>query len=398
MLKKLLLIISALTPLYLVRFSVGNIPTNLFEMLLLLGIAVFILKKQGFAFKFKDFFKQNHYFIFGLSLLLFGLLISTANNGVLPSELGILKSWFVVPLIFALAIYSSWGKTADVESMLKIWFYSWSLLALSALIAKFVFVLQTYDGRLAFIYGSPNYLAMLLAPAVIIGTHLIRYGKQKNLLLICQFLIIAALYFTYSYATWISLLLALGFQLLPKLIPTKRLKLFAAFSLLIILLGVSQLSNPKFQTLVNFSERSSLSSRLMIWKAATKILSDHVATGIGPGNFQIEYLKYQRYFPPYLEWAVPQPHNLLLAFWLQSGILGLIGFILIISNIIYRLLKNKESGLSLVLMSYFVYLILHGLLDTPIWKNDLSFIFWVLIFAALFISQKQKTKPRDLDL
>ena len=27
--------------------------------------------------------------------------------------------------------------------------------------------------------------------------------------------------------------------------------------------------------------------------------------------------EYQKHFPPYLEWAVPQPHNLYLAFWLQ---------------------------------------------------------------------------------
>jgi O-antigen ligase len=388
MLKKLLLLISALTPLYLVRFSLG-IPTNLFEILLLIAIFAFAFKRKTFDL---TIFKRNRFFTFALLALLVGLIISIAYSNNYLTGLGILKSWFVFPIIFALIIQSSWEKPSDLKLMLRLWFYAWSLLAIFALIG-FAFDFQTYDGRLAFIYDSPNYFAMLLAPAIIFGIYLIKHSdsnKQKTVLWICQLIVMAALYLTYSYAAWFSILIAICFQLMPKDLPRTRLfKFLAFFFLFAIFLVSTQFKTSKFQDLISLNERSSLSSRTMIWKAATKIISNNPVIGIGPGNFQMEYLKYQKYFPPYLEWAVPQPHNLLLAFWLQSGILGLLGFILIMLNVLYTLIKNSNE-LSIMLASYFIYLMLHGLIDTPIWKNDLSFIFWVLIFAALFVSKKQR--------
>jgi len=124
----------------------------------------------------------------------------------------------------------------------------------------------------------------------------------------------------------------------------------------------------------------------MVWSAAGKILADNWLLGIGPGMFQQYYLEYQKYFPvPYLEWAVPQPHNLFLAFWLQAGILGLIGFIWLIINFFRRLFNffiNQKSPLALSLMAIMVYILAHGLLDTTYWKNDLSLIFWTIIASG----------------
>ena len=141
----------------------------------------------------------------------------------------------------------------------------------------------------------------------------------------------------------------------------------------------------KFQTFLD-SPRSSLESRLMIWQSAWTIIKDHSLIGIGPGMFQKYYLDYQAKFPPYLEWAVPQPHNIFLAFWLQTGLLGLIGFIWLLFRFFESVTPNRSDTpqkiskkLSLVLMAAMIYILIHGLVDTPYWKNDLSIIFWLLI-------------------
>ncbi|OGI21597.1 MAG: hypothetical protein A3J06_01000 [Candidatus Moranbacteria bacterium RIFCSPLOWO2_02_FULL_48_19] len=110
--------------------------------------------------------------------------------------------------------------------------------------------------------------------------------------------------------------------------------------------------------------------------------------GIGLGRFQEVYLEYQKYFPPYLEWAVPQPHNLYLAVWLQTGLLGLIGFILLVSRAIILLIKNKSRESALLLGLLTLYLI-YGLFDTPFFKTDLAFSFWLVIALIMTLPKPE---------
>jgi O-antigen ligase len=128
----------------------------------------------------------------------------------------------------------------------------------------------------------------------------------------------------------------------------------------------------------------------MLWQAALRIGTDNFFLGIGPGMFQKHYLDYQKYFIPYLEWAVPQPHNILLAFWIQNGVFGVVGFVLLVfwffKNGILR--KNAGNrGLYALLMLIMVYFLAHGLVDTTYWKNDLSLVFWLIIFLAVYLNQ-----------
>ncbi|NCU42620.1 MAG: hypothetical protein EOM19_07995, partial [Candidatus Moranbacteria bacterium] len=113
--------------------------------------------------------------------------------------------------------------------------------------------------------------------------------------------------------------------------------------------------------------------------------------GVGPGNFQEKYLEYQVYYPPYPEWAVPQPHNIFLAFWLQTGFIGFLGFIVLFFSSIYRAGKNilyfqkKEKKFFLMIVLFgFSFLLLTfvwGMVDTLFWKNDLSLLFWFVVFS-----------------
>ncbi|KKQ00231.1 MAG: hypothetical protein US09_C0017G0018 [Candidatus Moranbacteria bacterium GW2011_GWD1_36_198] len=99
----------------------------------------------------------------------------------------------------------------------------------------------------------------------------------------------------------------------------------------------------------------------------------------------------QKYYPPYLEWAVPQPHNIFLAFWLQTGFLGFIGFLFLLLftfTTLWQQLKNKKNtALTAPLLGFFIYSILHGLVDTIYWKNDLAFLFWICLFLVLFLQK-----------
>jgi len=129
------------------------------------------------------------------------------------------------------------------------------------------------------------------------------------------------------------------------------------------------------------------------------MLKNNFIFGIGPGNFQNKYLEYQKYFPPYLEWAVPEPHNIYLAFWLQSGIIGFTGFIILIFSWLKKITKEilnnqKNSHILAVSLGIMTYILIHGIFDTTYWKNDLSLVFWIIFSMALLIQDRVKLAER----
>jgi putative inorganic carbon (HCO3(-)) transporter len=201
-------------------------------------------------------------------------------------------------------------------------------------------------------------------------------------LFIAHCLLLTVIYLTYSYGAWLGLMASFIFLLI--IFYQKRIQL-GRFRLVLLAIGLiflvfvsaclSQIPGQKFQDLMELSYPS-LKSRLIIWQSAWQMTKDHPLVGIGPGLFQKYYLDYQTQMPPYLEWAVPQPHNLFLAFWLQTGLFGLLGFIWLLA-LFFRQGKSGQL-INYFLMAAMIYLLAHGLIDTTYWKNDLAIIFWLI--------------------
>jgi len=197
----------------------------------------------------------------------------------------------------------------------------------------------------------------------------------KILLIINYLLLISIIYLTYSYGAWVGFLFALIFLLIQK----KDKKMILIFLSLFILILILQIPTQKFQGFIDFSYPS-LESRIIIWQSSWEIIKDNALIGIGPGMFQKYYLDYQVNFAPYPEWSVPQPHNIFLAFWLQAGLLGLVGFFWLLISF-FKKIEPKQI-LSSILIGTMIYILIHGMVDTTYWKNDLSIIFWLIISIA----------------
>jgi O-antigen ligase len=191
--------------------------------------------------------------------------------------------------------------------------------------------------------------------------------------------IIIAFYLTQSYAAWIAVA---GALCLSAFFLSKERKKILCGALAIVLIFVFyQLGTKKWDNVVSLKERSSFSSRIMIWKAAEHIIKDNFVWGIGPENFQEKYLEYQKFYPPYLEWAVPHPHSVYLAFWVETGLVGLIGFLWLVISWFKKILQAENDGMKVVLFGIMAYFLLHGLVDTTYFKNDLAAVFWLVIFS-----------------
>jgi putative inorganic carbon (hco3(-)) transporter len=375
-------------PAYLVKFVVFDVPFNLLEVLIIATLAwsFFLIPKN----KILDKKTSKYIIIFGVILL--GLVISTAINGNFRQGAGIIKGWFLLPFLLGLFINKFIPEEKKLNIFLCLYFSAFFVSCVS--LVYFFFGKITYDGRLQSFFNSPNYLAMYLAPAIIIGAVLLKKRKSevinlflgfkltKRLLSVFLLIIVVCLFLTYSLSAWISLAVVLwGILYFPKI----KLKtiLYSAIVLLVLLITV-QLNFSKINNLVASDGRSSFSSRIMIWKSAEKMLGDSWILGIGPGNFQEKYLLYQKYFPPYLEWAVPHPHNLFLAFWLYGGIVGLLGFLCLILFWIKETLSRKQKDdIFFIASGIMTYILVHGVVDTTYFKNDLAVVFWMNFFSLL---------------
>ncbi|KKQ53310.1 MAG: O-antigen polymerase [Parcubacteria group bacterium GW2011_GWD2_38_11] len=417
-------------PLYLIKVSVFGLPTNILELLALCAtVLVFLQNKQALATKLRS---APTLFLFSSTLVILGVSSSMLFNDNQIAGLGILKGWFIIPMFFSFAVYTILKSDTDIKKIFASIYFSAAVVAAVAIFYK-LFGITTYDNRLSAFYLSPNQLAMYLAPGIFFGLYFLLtailqkdYFKKIFLHTTLLTMILISLYYTYSYAAWLAVLFSLAITLFVQLchsrgggnpdstqiftiLSSKKLAetntdlirnnkflgikaIFIAVLFLLTCLPIlffSQINTEKFSTLTSLSQHSSLVSRITIWKVSTQLIKDNFIIGIGPGNFQPSYLAMQKYYPPYLEWAVPQPHNIFLAFWLQAGLIGFVGFLVLLFFIfktLWKLLKNKKSAaLAAPLFGFFVYTILHGLFDTTYWKNDLAFLFWICIFLIVLL-------------
>ncbi|MFH1461170.1 MAG: O-antigen ligase family protein, partial [Patescibacteria group bacterium] len=354
-------------PLYLVRFKIDWIPFNVLEFLICLLFLIWLFRGNKNQLLFRN------RFWWPILLIFFGLTISVLFSSDLETSAGIWKSWFLAPLLFWLVLINQLRDKEQIKKVFWSLFFSGVAVALISLFCFFTDRL-TYDNRLAGFYNSANYLAMYLAPILILSFYLYSFTKNKKfkILLVTGYcLLVTVIYLTYSYGAWLGVLAAFLFILIKR----KRIKITIIFILLIIVVLMFQVSSFKFQGMLDLSYPS-LKSRLVIWQVAGEIIKDNFLIGIGPGMFQKYYSDYQAQFPSYPEWAVPHPHNLFLAFWLQTGLLGLIGFIWLLFLFFKK--TDPKGFLGSVLMAAMIYLLAHGLIDTTYWKNDLSIIFWLI--------------------
>ena len=100
------------------------------------------------------------------------------------------------------------------------------------------------------------------------------------------------------------------------------------------------------------------------------------------------------------------PHNIFLNFWSELGLLGALLFIWIIIKHSYSSLKltiaygrekKPEKYLALGLLAAMVAIIIHGLVDVPYFKNDLSVLFWLIVASttALNLSYKREQEFKN---
>ena len=394
-LENLIYSIIFLLPTYLIKLQFFFCKINVLEILIIVALVWWSLafyQKEKIANLYLNYKK----YVWCGGTMLLGLFWSTIFNGHVWQSLGIVKGWFLLPIFFMLVA----GDVLTKEKIKNIFFvYAGSSFLVAIISLGYLFLGRvTYDNRLQAFFNSPNYLAMYLAPGIMIIFWKMFFVNQESACIsakkhkTCSIslgmlsVILIAFFFTRSYTAFGAVLLGSGVILWVNVVAQKikkPLKIFAFLIVALFLFFIFQSHSEKFKSIIELNPRSSLASRLMIWKASAQMVRDNPFSGIGPANFQEKYLAYQKFYPPYLEWAVPHPQNIYLAFWLAGGLLGIGGFLGLVFFLGQDLWKRKnQNTLSILVLGIIGYILLHGFFDTTYFKNDLAIFFW-LNFLAL---------------
>jgi O-antigen ligase len=122
------------------------------------------------------------------------------------------------------------------------------------------------------------------------------------------------------------------------------------------------------------------SVRKIIWQESSAMIQDHPVFGAGLSSYPAMIAPYHE--AKHIE-IFQYPHNLFLNFWSETGLIGLIGFLWLVSVFFIQNFKlwkrNDIDGLPIALIAAMITILVHGLVDVPYMKNDLAFLFWIMI-------------------
>ena len=386
-----------LVPFYFLRFKILGIPTNVFEVAVLVSAASIA-------------FKRPYHSVGWWPWLLSGVALLTAIFSPDPRvALGIFKGWFLIPTLFAWAIVQVFNAhninrlrlpllaSASIVSIWAILQKAGVVTALFYQAGDASFTAYLSEGRAFGPFESPNYLAMYLVPVFFMVLPLI-WAKvklwQKTLTIFAVALILLAVFFSLSRgggaAMGVGLIVYLLISGLKKYRSYSIKYLAAAALTLIIALNISYyILAPRVQ-----SKTGGDAIRQEILDYSLKLARQNPLWGVGLGNFQEAVRRSSTGHASFQTYALPfalHPHNLLLALWLNLGLAGLAVFLVIIYRIIKNLAGHPETA---TLAAALAAILVHGLFDTTYFKNDLSAVFW-LIFAISCLLASQNTNLKS---
>lgn len=360
-----------LSPFYLSRLTLFGLPIYLPEIPIILATLIWAC---SVVTKSTVIYLPPKPVIVSSFLFLAGAIISTLLTG--PDAYGSLKSWVVAPMIFSYL-------TLQILRDRKSWYYleigllgAVTLVSLIGLAEFFQHPGLRVDG----LFNSPNALAMWLAPMIFLTEYL---SRTKTLITrAVQLLGIVALVLTGSYGGIIAfataLLVLIGLNRVTR--ETGRTISTAFLALFLLLVAVSL--TPLLDNVISPVFGHSAGARYQIWEVARVAIERNPIFGIGPGMFENFYLGAAGLvLDTPIEWAVPQPHNFYLATYLSVGIIGSVGLL----GVIWLVLKNSVEQKYWPLVAALLVILIHGLIDTTYWKNDLSLIFWLSVALSVSV-------------
>lgn len=384
-----LYLITAGMPLYVVRWHVGPLPTTLLEVLILATCVAYVARLR----QERRLWLRRTPLDVPIALLLIAGLISIVVAFSPVAAAGIYRAYFLEAIaVFYIAV-DVLDDARDVRGLLVAAGVASALFAIGQLVTFFV---QFESGRLiltappTFVYTSSNSVALFLEPPLTFAAAFFLFPSRPQerwwALAFLLFLVPGGaatlsrgMYLAFVVLAIVAVVIARDARI--KLAVTA---IAAAAAITLVLIPVVR---ERFTSVgISFLQR------LVIYEEAMTVLVQRPIFGAGLASYAqaTAALRSQH------QWPSIYPHNIWLAFWSETGLLGLLSFaatyvILFVKG--WRALM-RSSGFARPLLygavgTLIVYFV-HGLVDTPYWKNDLAVEFW-LVAALTLIGIRLRT-------
>jgi O-antigen ligase len=200
---------------------------------------------------------------------------------------------------------------------------------------------------------TPNFYALILV--AIVPLALDRFWHESRLLLRllagwAVAVTVLSILFTFSRGGFLALLIVLGLLFLRY--RPRPLTLIVTGCLLVLLLVLAPANyQERMWTMVeelprlgesNMVTEGSFRGRLSEVTVAAQIFADHPFIGVGYDNFDVYYLDYSQYVGLDTRREERQAHNLFMEVAAETGLLGLLTFLLLLTGLVYSVRRARQ--------------------------------------------------------
>jgi O-antigen ligase len=376
----------AMSPAYVVHPHLGKLPTSLLELVLLLALVV------GFVAFWHELPWRNPY-TWPAALLLVAATISVFAAPDLRAAAGIWKAYFIEPALAGLVIAAMARRRDRARLLLLGLGVAGSVIAIANILRAGLAVFAYHDYNTVtppvWIYNSGNAIPLYLEPLFAFALALLFFSDdRREQVLAGAFAVLAALavFVSFSRAGWLTL----GVLVLLMALLTRWRWIVAGAAVLVGGALFAGSHSVRHRILVEFdfsSKDNTVALRWQLWRSTWNMLTHHPIFGAGLSGFKQVLDGYR--VPEYRENLI-YPHNLVLNFWSETGLLGLAAILWLlvqVGRVAARGLRVAGQpwvrALTLGMIGMLVAIVLHGMVDVPYFKNDQALAFWALIALQL---------------
>lgn len=393
--RKGLLLLVALLPSYLLRGELFGIPTTLLELMVIVFAIIWVIKRHP---KLKALVPERAHLL-PIALILIAATLSLFIAQDLSSAAGVWKAYFIEPiLLFLIVRYELSRSSITADDLFK-------ALGLTALVLSVVAIVQWITGagipipwdierRVTSIFDYPNALGLFLGPVVIIAITQIRRPSSpltsklgKWFWLSVTLLSSIAILLAQSEAAIVAVLATVAVAGLLKRKTFYTTAVVISVAILFVLISPWRGLVMDKLTLQDYSG----GVRLTGWSETIDLLQDKWLLGTGLSGYPAALAPYHQ--AKHLE-LFQYPHNIVLNFWTELGLLGLVAIVLLVWTVLssFNHLSFSLSDTRWVALLALMEILIHGLVDVPYFKNDLSILTWLLVAIALYAVHSTRPK------
>jgi O-antigen ligase len=373
----------ALAPAYVIRFHISVLPTTLLEIGILVTIAVFLVETYRGPRKIE----WRTPFTYAALLFLVAGAISIFVAPDHRAALGIYRAYFIEPIAFFFVL-SAVVRTAQRALVVVLGLCVGAVVlavpnAIVVLEAILNHTIRVQSATPVTIYMTANAVAMYLEPLIAVAGALLLFNRDRAVRIV-SVVVLAVIVPTELLTLSRGGFLAMAAVVVGLALAHRRRWWFLGAAA-VAAVAVSRVPSiaTRLAVEVDFSSpNNTLVGRSQLWTYTLQMLRDHPIFGAGLAAFT-QVLG--PYWNPLHKDRFIYPHNIVLNFWSETGLLGLAAFtwILVVAFLVgWRGWRRPGEGwqpLHLGVFLAMVAVVVHGLVDAPYFKNDLSLEFWTLL-------------------